>query len=82
MVVMVKAGEWGGGTCLCFQGGNVNFMCAYANGQAVQGNWLKVKLVKVLSKLPKVSARKPTEPHGSSLFMYFLLSKYLMKLTC
>lgn len=41
MVVMVKAGKWGGGTCLCFQGGNVDFMCAYANGRAVQGNWLK-----------------------------------------
>lgn len=63
MVVMVKAGKWGGGTCLCFQGGKVDFMCAYANGQVVQGNWLKVKLVKVLSKLPEVSARKPTEPH-------------------
>lgn len=31
-------------------GGEVDFMCAYANGQAVQGNWLKVILVKVLSK--------------------------------
>lgn len=64
MVMMVKAGEWGGGTCVCvFRGGKVDFMCAYANGQAVQGNWLKVILVKVLSKLAKVSARKPTEPH-------------------
>lgn len=51
VVVMVKAGEWGGGTCLCFQGGRGGsgfHVCAYANGQAVQGNWLKVKLMKVL----------------------------------
>lgn len=29
------------GRVCVFRGGKVDFMCAYANGQAVQGNWLK-----------------------------------------